>query len=105
MRIEENIQWQELNRIKYKHLSGKSDIMKNMNHNTYYSSVKRVLIIVLTLNIAVALSKMIYGWWTNSLSMVSDGFHSLFDGASNVIGIIGIIIACRPPDQSSSLWS
>jgi cation diffusion facilitator family transporter len=31
--------------------------------------------------------------------MVSDGFHSLFDGTSNVIGIIGIIIASRPPDQ------
>lgn len=73
--------------------------MKNVGHKTYYSSVKRVLIIVLALNIAVALSKMIYGWLTNSLSMVSDGFHSLFDGTSNIIGIIGIIIASRPPDQ------
>ncbi|MCE5215169.1 MAG: cation diffusion facilitator family transporter, partial [Methanobacterium sp.] len=70
-----------------------------MNQKSYYSSVKRVLIIVLALNIAVALSKMIYGWLTNSLSMVSDGFHSLFDGTSNIIGIIGIIIASRPPDQ------
>jgi cation diffusion facilitator family transporter len=70
-----------------------------MNHQSYYKNVKRVLIIVLVLNIAVALSKMAYGWLTNSLSMVSDGFHSLFDGTSNVIGIIGIMIASRPPDK------
>lgn len=71
----------------------------SMNHDYYYSSVKRVLIIILALNIGVALAKMIYGWMTNSLSMVSDGFHSLFDGTSNVIGIIGIVIASRPPDK------
>lgn len=73
--------------------------MRNMDHQSYYSNVKRVLLIVLILNIAVALSKLIYGWMTNSLSMVSDGFHSLFDGTSNVIGIIGITLASRPPDK------
>lgn len=70
-----------------------------MKHQSYYSTVKRVLIIVLILNVSVALAKMIYGGMTNSLSMVSDGFHSLFDGTSNVIGIIGITIASRPPDK------
>lgn len=70
-----------------------------MNNLSYYSSVKRVLIIILALNVAVASAKMIYGWMTNSLSMVSDGFHSLFDGTSNVIGIIGITLASRPPDN------
>ncbi len=70
-----------------------------MNHQSYYSSVKKVLLIVLILNVAVALAKMIYGSMTNSLSMVSDGFHSLFDGTSNVIGIIGITLASRPPDK------
>jgi len=70
-----------------------------MINPSYYSSVKRILLIVLILNVAVALAKMIYGWTTNSLSMVSDGFHSLFDGTSNVIGIIGITLASRPPDK------
>jgi len=70
-----------------------------MNHQSYYTSVKRILIIVLVLNIGVALAKIIYGYWTNSLSIISDGFHSLFDGTSNVIGIIGITIASRPPDK------
>jgi len=70
-----------------------------MINPSYYSSVKRILLIVLFLNVGVALAKMIYGWMTNSLSMVSDGFHSLFDGTSNVIGIIGITLASRPPDK------
>lgn len=70
-----------------------------MNSESYYKSVKLILIIVLVLNVAVALAKIIYGYLTNSLSMISDGFHSLFDGASNVIGIIGIAIASRPPDK------
>jgi cation diffusion facilitator family transporter len=69
-----------------------------MDEENYYSTVKRILIIILILNLAVALAKWIYGVYTNSLSMISDGFHSLFDSASNIIGIIGIIIASRPPD-------
>ncbi|MDP3066587.1 MAG: cation diffusion facilitator family transporter [Methanobacteriaceae archaeon] len=69
-----------------------------MMDQSYYSTVQRILLIILALNLAVAFAKLIYGWSTNSLSMVSDGFHSLFDGTSNVIGIIGIMIASRPPD-------
>jgi len=68
--------------------------------NNYYSTVKRILIIIMVLNIGVSLAKIIYGYLTNSLSMVSDGFHSMFDGISNVIGIIGIVIASRPPDKT-----
>ena len=69
-----------------------------MPDQSYYNTVKRVLLGVLVLNLAVALSKLFYGWYTNSLSMVSDGFHSLFDATSNVIGVVGIILASRPPD-------
>jgi cation diffusion facilitator family transporter len=31
--------------------------------------------------------------------MVADGYHSLFDGVSNVIGLAGTFIAARPPDK------
>jgi cation diffusion facilitator family transporter len=68
--------------------------------DSYYTTVKRVLLLVLFLNLAVSLAKLLYGWRTNSLSMVSDGFHSLFDATSNVIGVVGIILASRPPDPS-----
>ena len=31
--------------------------------------------------------------------MVADGYHSLFDGVSNIIGLVGSFIASRPPDK------
>jgi cation diffusion facilitator family transporter len=64
-----------------------------------YKKIRRVLIIVLLLNLAVAFAKIIYGSLTNTLSMVADGYHSLFDGVSNVIGLAGTFIAARPPDK------
>lgn len=62
--------------------------------------VKRVLIYTLLLNISVSFAKVIYGYKTESISMVSDGFHSFFDGTSNVIGLVGIFIASQPPDAN-----
>lgn len=59
-----------------------------------------MLVIVLVLNVAVALSKAIYGYSINSVSMLADGFHSLFDGVSNVIGLAGIYIASKPADKT-----
>jgi cation diffusion facilitator family transporter len=64
-----------------------------------YKKIRRVLITVLLLNLAVAFAKIIYGTLTNTLSMVADGYHSLFDGVSNVIGLAGTYIAARPPDK------
>lgn len=65
----------------------------------YATQVKKVLIYTLILNAGVALAKVIYGYITNSIAMTSDGFHSFFDGISNVIGLIGICIASHPPDE------
>ena len=62
--------------------------------------IRRVLLIVLALNIAVALAKLLYGLFSNSVAMQADGIHSLFDGASNVVGLIGVWVASRPADRS-----
>jgi cation diffusion facilitator family transporter len=62
--------------------------------------VRQVLLYTLFLNITVAVAKIIYGYQTESISMVSDGFHSFFDGTSNVIGLVGILVASRPPDAN-----
>lgn len=70
-----------------------------MARDAYYSSVRRILIIVFVINISVALVKGAYGLWINSISMTADGLHSLFDSASNIIGIVGIALASRPPDK------
>ncbi len=42
---------------------------------------------------------MTVGFISNSLSMISDSLHSLLDASSNVIGLIGIRIARRKPDE------
>ena len=63
-----------------------------------YSEVARVLYQVLFLNLAVAIAKIALGTYTGSVSIVSDGYHSLTDSASNVVGLVGISIARQPPD-------
>jgi cation diffusion facilitator family transporter len=57
-----------------------------------------VLWITLALNIAVSAGKVVVGHLSGSLAMVADGFHSLVDGANNVIGLIVAAFAFRPPD-------
>jgi len=61
--------------------------------------VQRVLIRVLVLNLVVALAKIVFGYSSGAISILSDGFHSLTDAASNVVGLIGIRAAARPPDE------
>lgn len=72
-----------------------------MSHDAASSlrSIRLILAVVLVLNLGVALAKLIVGALIHSISMVADGFHSLTDGASNVVGLIGISLAARPPDE------
>lgn len=63
-----------------------------------YNAVKRVLWIILIANLAVAAIKTGVGIACGSQSMVADGIHSFADGASNVVGLIGIWLASKPRD-------
>ena len=54
---------------------------------------------MLALNLAVATAKLAYGIVSHSAAMEADGFHSMFDGASNVIGLVGMWYASRPADD------
>jgi len=65
----------------------------------YSKNVRNVLILTLILNFGVALAKVLYGYITNSIAITSDGFHSFFDGVSNIVGLIAIWIASHPPDE------
>ena len=62
-------------------------------------TIRRVLWAVLLLNLVVAAAKLGWGYYSGSIAMQADGFHSLFDGASNIVGLIGIHLAARPADQ------
>ena len=63
-----------------------------------YADVTRVLYRVLFLNLAVAIAKIVLGYATGAVSILSDGFHSLTDSASNVVAIVGVSVARQPPD-------
>jgi cation diffusion facilitator family transporter len=65
-----------------------------------YTEVVRVLTGVLVLNLAVALVKIVLGYLTGAVSILSEGFHSLTDSASNVVALVGVSIARRPPDAN-----
>jgi cation diffusion facilitator family transporter len=64
-----------------------------------YSEVARVLIRVLLLNLVVSIAKIGFGYSSGAISILSDGFHSLTDTASNVVGLVGVRAARRPPDD------
>jgi len=63
-----------------------------------HQAVTRVLLLVLGFNLAVAAAKLALGYATGAITIISDGYHSLTDGTSNVIGIIGLRVARKPPD-------
>lgn len=65
-----------------------------------YTEVRRVLYRVLWANLAVALAKITLGYATGTVSILSDGFHSLTDTASNVVALIGVSVARLPPDRN-----
>src|SRR4029450_3103864 len=62
--------------------------------------VSRVLVRVLFLNLAVAAASLRLAYATGAVSIISDGFHSLTDSTSNVMGLIGLRIAGKPPDAN-----
>jgi cation diffusion facilitator family transporter len=64
-----------------------------------YADVSRVLVRVLFLNLAVAFAKIAFGYASGAVSILSDGFHSLTDAGSNVVGLVGVRAAKRPPDE------
>ena len=64
-----------------------------------YTAVTRVLLHVLVLNLVVAIAKIAFGYASGAISILSDGFHSLTDSASNVVGLVGVRAARQPPDE------
>ncbi|HXX80848.1 MAG TPA: cation diffusion facilitator family transporter [Thermodesulfovibrionales bacterium] len=63
------------------------------------AAIRRVLWITLFCNICVSGAKIGYGYFSHSVSITADGFHSMFDGVSNIMGFVGIYFAFHPPDE------
>lgn len=64
-----------------------------------FKRVQQILFIILLANLLVATLKLIVGSIIKSASMTADGFHSLSDGSSNIVGLIGIHFASQPEDE------
>lgn len=69
--------------------------MKDDNLN----KIRKVLWIILAANLFVAAVKLVVGEFIKSASLTADGFHSLTDGSSNIVGLIGIRLAAKPVDK------
>lgn len=74
--------------------------MDNNNRDQQYKSVRRILWVVLIANLVITIIKITLGMVTGALAIVSDGFHSLVDSSSNLIGLTAIRLAARPADES-----
>jgi len=59
-----------------------------------------VLATILLLNLVVAAAKLLYGRSSGAIAVTADGLHSLLDAASNVIGLIAVVLARRPADDN-----
>lgn len=64
------------------------------------AAVRRVFLITLGLNAAVALAKAIYGYMSGSLTLATDSLHSVLDASSNVLALFGLRWMARPADAT-----
>ena len=64
------------------------------------SRIVGVLWGTLVLNVLVAAAKLAYGLAIGALALTADGVHSLTDATSNVVALVGIWAARRPPDAN-----
>jgi cation diffusion facilitator family transporter len=76
------------------------DVLPRVHASQRAAEIGRVLVRVLVLNLAVAFAKVTYGSWTGTVSILSDGLHSLTDATSNIIALVGIHSSRRPADAS-----
>lgn len=73
--------------------------MINSLEEKKFRKIRQVLFLILLANLLVAALKIIIGSIIKSASMTADGFHSLSDGSSNIVGLIGIHYAAKPVDE------
>ncbi|XP_043095703.1 zinc transporter 5 isoform X2 [Puntigrus tetrazona] len=77
----------------------------------------RQIFYFLCLNLAFTFVELFYGVWTNSLGLISDGFHMLFDCSALVLGLFAALMTrwkatriysygrCRLADSSLIWWA
>ena len=62
--------------------------------------IKSITYIGMVVNIALAVIKIVIGFFAASLALVADGIHSLSDLATDVAVLLGLRLGSKAPDQS-----
>jgi cation diffusion facilitator family transporter len=61
--------------------------------------INKVLWQILVLNVIVAAAKTAWGIISGSTAMLADGIHSFTDGSGNIVALIAMKAARKPPDE------
>lgn len=59
----------------------------------------RSIMYFLLINFSFAFVELLWGFWTNSLGLITDSFHMFFDCSALVAGLIASVLARRPPNE------
>ncbi|XP_067935108.1 proton-coupled zinc antiporter SLC30A5-like [Watersipora subatra] len=62
----------------------------------------RSIFYFLLLNLSFTFVELTYGAWTNSLGLISDGFHMLFDCSALVVGLYAAVMSRWKPTRTFS---
>lgn len=59
----------------------------------------RKILMFLSVNVSYMFVELVVGFWTNSLGLIGDAGHMLFDNSALVIGLVASYIGKLPPDE------
>ncbi|XP_047114405.1 zinc transporter 5-like isoform X1 [Schistocerca piceifrons] len=77
-------------------------IASSMLRQVLGSNNSRRIFYFLCLNLSFTFVEFLYGIWTNSLGLISDGFHMLFDCSALVMGLLASVMAHWKPTKTFS---
>ena len=58
----------------------------------------KTLAVALSVNSVIAIAKIVMGLLSGSVSILADGFDSLLDALSEIIGLIAVFFTAQPAD-------
>ncbi|KRY67257.1 Zinc transporter 5 [Trichinella pseudospiralis] len=76
--------------------------VKNTIHQILAQPDSRRIFFFLCVNLFFTLIEFLYGIWTNSLGLISDAFHMLFDCSALVVGLVAAVMSSWKPTKQFS---
>ncbi len=72
--------------------------MNNTKHETSRKQIRNVTNLAIAINIGLCAVKVIVGFIGNSMSLISDGIHSLSDMTTDLMILVGVWLGSKEPD-------